>query len=52
MTFTIYFETKVAEMFRALIVDDGLVEVTSISEKQETKVRPSGLNTVNLLKVR
>ncbi|KAL8120955.1 hypothetical protein AgCh_017940 [Apium graveolens] len=45
------FDADVAEMFRALIVDDGLVEVTSISEKQETKVRPSGLNTVNLLKV-
>ncbi|KAK1379547.1 hypothetical protein POM88_026291 [Heracleum sosnowskyi] len=45
------FDADVAEMFRGLIVDDGLVEVTGISEKQETKVRPSGLNTVNLLKV-
>lgn len=52
MSFTVHFETKVAEMFRALIVEDGLVEVIGISEKQETKVRPSGLNTVNLLKVR
>lgn len=48
----IYFITQVAEMFRLLIVDDGLVEVTGISEKQESKTRPSGLNTVNLLKVR
>lgn len=48
----IYFITQVAEMFRVLIVDDGLVEVTGISEKQESKTRPSGLNTVNLLKVR
>lgn len=39
-------------MFRGLIMEDGLVEVTGISEKQESKVRPSGLNTVNLLKVR
>ncbi|KAK1389826.1 DNA topoisomerase [Heracleum sosnowskyi] len=45
------FDADVAEMFRGLIVDDGLIEVTGISEKQETKVRPSGLNTVNLLKV-
>ncbi|KAK2969582.1 hypothetical protein RJ640_023694 [Escallonia rubra] len=45
------FDSNVAEMFRKLVVDDGVVEVTGISEKQESKTRPSGLNTVNLLKV-
>ncbi|GMP78216.1 hypothetical protein CsSME_00034244 [Camellia sinensis var. sinensis] len=45
------FDSDVAEMFQKLIMEDGLVEVTSISEKQECKARPSGLNTVNLLKI-
>ncbi|KAI8009689.1 DNA topoisomerase 3-beta [Camellia lanceoleosa] len=44
------FDSDVAEMFQKLIMEDGIVEVTSISEKQECKARPSGLNTVNLLK--
>ena len=39
-------------MFQNLVMEDGIVEVTDISEKQESKSRPSGLNTVNLLKVR
>lgn len=39
-------------MFQKLVMEDGIVEVTDISEKQESKSRPSGLNTVNLLKVR
>lgn len=38
-------------MFQKLVAEDGLLEVTEISEKQETKGRPVGLNTVNLLKV-
>lgn len=38
-------------MFHNLVVQDGIVEVIDISEKQESKARPSGLNTVNLLKV-
>lgn len=38
-------------MFQKLVMDDGIAEVTEISEKQESKGRPSGLNTVNLLKV-
>lgn len=33
-------------------MEDRITEVTEISEKQETKGRPPGLNTVNLLKVR
>ncbi|KAJ9701253.1 hypothetical protein PVL29_006551 [Vitis rotundifolia] len=41
----------VAVMFQKLVMEDGIVEVTDISEKQESKSRPSGLNTVNLLKV-
>lgn len=45
------FDVDVAEMFRKLIVEDAVVEVTGVSEKQESKSRPSGLNTVNLLKV-
>jgi len=39
-------------MFQKLVSEDGLLEVTEISEKQETKSRPVGLNTVNLLKVK
>lgn len=39
-------------MFQKLVLHDGILEVTEISEKQESKGRPSGLNTVNLLKVR
>lgn len=38
-------------MFRNSVEQDGIVEVTDISEKQESKGRPPGLNTVNLLKV-
>ncbi|XP_052188830.1 DNA topoisomerase 3-beta isoform X2 [Diospyros lotus] len=45
------FDLDVAEMFHKLIMEDGMVEVTGISQKQECKTRPSGLNTVNLLKV-
>ncbi|PSS35638.1 DNA topoisomerase [Actinidia chinensis var. chinensis] len=45
------FDSDVAGMFQKLIMEDGIVEVTGISEKQECKTRPSGLNTVNLLKV-
>ncbi|KAJ0463670.1 putative DNA topoisomerase [Helianthus annuus] len=46
------FDHDVAEMFQKLITEDGVVKVTGISEKQDSKGRPSGLNTVNLLKVR
>lgn len=38
-------------MLHKLVVGDGILEVTDISEKEESKIRPSGLNTVNLLKV-
>lgn len=39
-------------MFQNLVAEDGILKVKSISEKDEFKTRPSGLNTVNLLKVR
>lgn len=42
---------QAATMFQKIVMEDGIVEVTEISEKQEFKSRPSGLNTVNLLKV-
>ncbi|MED6197065.1 hypothetical protein PIB30_053243 [Stylosanthes scabra] len=45
------FDKTVAMMFQKLVAEDGYLEVTEISEKQETKGRPVGLNTVNLLKV-
>ncbi|RVW82041.1 DNA topoisomerase 3-beta [Vitis vinifera] len=45
------FDLDVAVMFQNLVMEDGIVEVTDISEKQESKSRPSGLNTVNLLKL-
>lgn len=38
-------------MFQNLVIQDGVASVTSISEKDESKARPTGLNTVNLLKV-
>ncbi|KAB1203333.1 DNA topoisomerase 3-beta-1 [Morella rubra] len=44
------FEFDVATMFQQLVMEDGILEVTEISEKQESKSRPPGLNTVNLLK--
>lgn len=43
---------QVVIMFQKLLMEDRITEVTEISEKQETKGRPPGLNTVNLLKVR
>lgn len=39
-------------MFQKLVMQDGILQVTDVSEKQESKGRLSGLNTVNLLKVR
>ncbi|XP_040935279.1 uncharacterized protein [Gossypium hirsutum] len=45
------FDIDVAMMFQKLVTEDGILEVIVVSEKQETKGRPSGLNTVNLLKV-
>lgn len=43
---------QVAVMFQKLVMEDAMLVVTEIVEKQESKSRPSGLNTVNLLKVR
>ncbi|KAJ0093735.1 hypothetical protein Patl1_26152 [Pistacia atlantica] len=45
------FDLDVAMMFQKLVTQDGILEVIDTSEKQESKVRPYGLNTVNLLKV-
>ncbi|TXG72933.1 hypothetical protein EZV62_001512 [Acer yangbiense] len=45
------FDLDAALVFQKLVMQDGILQVTDISEKQESKVRPSGLNTVNLLKV-
>ncbi|KAG6748637.1 hypothetical protein POTOM_048566 [Populus tomentosa] len=44
------FDLDVALMFQKLVLQDRILEVTDISEKQESKGRPPGLNTVNLLK--
>ncbi|XP_026400715.1 DNA topoisomerase 3-beta-like [Papaver somniferum] len=45
------FDYDVAVMFQKLVMDDGSLEVIHISSKEETKSRPPGLNTVNMLKV-
>jgi DNA topoisomerase III len=38
-------------MFQKMVVNDGILKVTDVSMKEEYKGRPSGLNTVNMLKV-
>lgn len=38
-------------MFQKLVTDDGILKISNLSKKEETKTRPCGLNTVNLLKV-
>ncbi|KDP32568.1 hypothetical protein JCGZ_13118 [Jatropha curcas] len=45
------FDLDIAMMFQKLVIQDGILEVIDVSQKQESKGRPSGLNTVNLLKV-
>nr|CAD1839134.1 unnamed protein product [Ananas comosus var. bracteatus] len=45
------FDSEVATMFQKMVTDDGTLKVTDISTKEECKPRPSGLNTVNMLKV-
>ncbi|GFP80697.1 DNA topoisomerase 3-beta [Phtheirospermum japonicum] len=42
---------EVTQMFRNFVKEDGMLKVIGVSEKQESKGRPTGLNTVNLLKV-
>ncbi|XP_065020236.1 DNA topoisomerase 3-beta isoform X4 [Musa acuminata AAA Group] len=44
-------DLKVAVMFQKLVANDGTLKVTDISTKEESKSRPCGLNTVNMLKV-
>jgi DNA topoisomerase-3 len=38
-------------VFQKLVVEGRTAKVMDVSEKQEVKGRPAGLNTVNLLKV-
>lgn len=38
-------------MFQKMVLNDGALKVEDISVKEECKTRPSGLNTVNMLKV-
>ncbi|KAL0368667.1 UNVERIFIED_CONTAM: DNA topoisomerase 3-beta [Sesamum calycinum] len=45
------FDSDVTQMFRNFVKEDGFLKVIGISEKQVSKGRPAGLNTVNLLKV-
>ncbi|KAI4310696.1 hypothetical protein MLD38_035652 [Melastoma candidum] len=45
------FDMDVAMMFQKLVQGDSSLKVTEISERKESKARPVGLNTVNLLKV-
>lgn len=42
---------QVVQMFQNFVKKDGILKVIGISEKQESKGRPAGLNTVKLLKV-
>lgn len=42
---------QVTVMFQKLVSEYGVLTVTNISTKEECRSRPSGLNTVNLLKV-
>lgn len=45
------FDEDVGKMFQRMVIDYGLAKVIDVSEKEERKSRPVGLNTVNLLKV-
>ncbi|XP_042064078.1 DNA topoisomerase 3-beta isoform X2 [Salvia splendens] len=45
------FDSDTAHMFQNIVKEDGRLKVIRISEKQESKSRPSGLNTVKLLKI-
>jgi len=45
------FDLEAATVFQKLVVEGRTAKVMDVSEKQEVKGRPAGLNTVNLLKV-
>ncbi len=45
------FDQDVGGLFAAAVRDAGALRVVSVSSKEEVKGRPSGLNTVELLKV-
>lgn len=44
------FDADVGEMFRRLVSDAKHAKVEQVSEKEERRVRPGGLNTVEMLK--
>jgi len=44
-------EWQVALMFQKMVTDTKSVRVTDVSKKEDRKHRPSGLNTVDMLKV-
>ncbi|BBM98000.1 DNA topoisomerase III [Marchantia polymorpha subsp. ruderalis] len=45
------FDREVGVMFQKMVIDAGSLKVTAVSKKEERKVRPNGLNTVDMLKV-
>jgi DNA topoisomerase-3 len=45
------FDQDVATVFQSMVKDARNLRVTSVSVKEDRKPRPSGLNTVELLKV-
>nr|CAB3457482.1 unnamed protein product [Digitaria exilis] len=45
------FDFDVTVMFQKMVASDGTLKVADVSVKEECKTRPSGLNTVNMLKV-
>lgn len=45
------FLQQVGVMFQKMVIDAGSLKVTAVSKKEERKVRPNGLNTVDMLKV-
>jgi hypothetical protein len=42
---------QVTVMFQKMVLSDGTLKVADVSVKEECKAHPSGLNTVNMLKV-
>lgn len=45
------FDFDVTVMFQKMVTSDGTLKIADVSVKEECKTRPSGLNTVNMLKV-
>jgi DNA topoisomerase-3 len=42
---------QVTVMFQKMVLSDGTLKIADVSVKEECKTHPSGLNTVNMLKV-